>query len=161
MLHRFKNTVPDWVVSAGCRVEGEFSGHTERIWAPGSHVVDVTERLIGFPGIGAKKSVMAVEILQRHLGVELEGRECGQVAYDVQVRRVFLRSGLVEEDTREAIEEAAALACPEAPATLDLAAWLIGRQTCRPRAPRCSECRLGTACPQLTSIQVEGVGHRG
>ena len=49
---------------------------------------------------------MATEILMRHFGAELEGRECGQVAYDVQIRRVFLRAGLVEDDSLEEIEAA-------------------------------------------------------
>ena len=85
-----------------------------------AHVVEVVERLSAFDGIGRKKAVMAVEILTRHFGVELEGREYGQVAYDVQVRRVFLRTGLVDEDRSEAIERAAAELCPRRP----------GRSTC-------------------------------
>ena len=93
---------------------------------------------------------MAVEILTRHFGVELLGRECGQVAYDVQVRRVFLRSGIVDVDSVEAIERAAAEACPEAPGTLDLAAWLVGRDWCRPKRPLCDECRLGAVCARRT-----------
>ena len=103
---------------------------------------------------------MAVEILTRYFGVRLEGRECGQVAYDVQVRRVFLRSGLVERDSREAIEEAAALACPEAPGTLDLPAWLVGRETCRPKRPQCDTCRLAEVCPRLVGLNPDGVGVR-
>ncbi|MCG2808364.1 MAG: endonuclease III, partial [Coriobacteriia bacterium] len=79
-------------------------------------------------------------------------------AYDVQVRRVFLRSGLVESDTPEAIEAAATLACPDSPGTLDLAAWLIGRQTCRPREPKCEECRLGWPCARRIWLTPHGVG---
>jgi endonuclease III len=120
----------------------------------------VTERLSAFDGIGRKKAVMAVEILTRYFGMELAGRECGQVAYDVQVRRVFLRAGLVDRDSVGEIEAAAAAACPEAPGTLDLAAWLIGRQTCRPRRPTCDECRLGAVCPRLVERNVTGVGAR-
>jgi uncharacterized HhH-GPD family protein len=158
MLHRFKETLPRWVCSAAQRLIDDYSGDAARIWLPGSHVLEVTERLTAFDGIGRKKSVMAVEILTRHFGVELSGRECGQVAYDVQVRRVFLRSGLVAEDTREAIEAAAAAACPGAPGTLDLPAWLVGRQSCRPKAPLCEGCRLGEVCPRLIDRQVVGVG---
>jgi endonuclease III len=138
----------------------EYEGDAERIWPTGAHVLDVTERLAAFDGIGRKKSVMTVEILTRHFGVDLAGRECGQVAYDVQVRRVFLRSGLVAEDTRQAIEAAATAACPQAPGTLDLPAWLVGRETCRPRVPLCDECRLGAVCPRLVQRQVVGVGAR-
>jgi len=158
MLHRFKNTVPRWVSSAARRLVDEYGGDAANIWAPGSHVLDVTERLSAFDGIGRKKAVMAVEILVRHFGARLEGRECGQVAYDVQVRRVFLRSGLVDRDAPQDIERAAASIYPEAPGTLDLAAWLIGRETCRPKVPLCDECRLGSVCPRRTWFSVEGVG---
>lgn len=160
MLHRFKNTLPRWVVSAARRLLDEYGGDAARIWPPGSHVLDVTERLSAFDGIGRKKAVMAVQILTRHFGVPLEGLECGQVAYDVQVRRVFLRSGLAEEDSPEAIEAAASAACPASPGTLDLAAWLIGRETCRPRAPRCDACRLGEVCPRRVWLDATGVGAR-
>ncbi|MDZ4177790.1 MAG: hypothetical protein U1E29_00945 [Coriobacteriia bacterium] len=160
MLHRFKNTLPKWVSSAGERIEREWGGDASAIWEPGTHVLEVTERLSAFDGIGRKKAVMAVEILVRHFGVELIGRECGQVAYDVQVRRVFLRAGLVDRDSVEEIEAAAAKACPKAPGTLDLAAWLIGRETCRPKRPACDACRLAKACPRLTDRNVTGVGAR-
>ncbi len=160
MLHRFKNTLPRWVSAAARMLLDEWDGDASRIWAPGSHVVEVTERLSAFSGIGRKKAVMATEILARHFGVPLQGLECGQVAYDVQVRRVFLRSGLACEDSVQAIEAAAQAACPESPGTLDLPAWLIGRETCRPKVPLCDVCRLGDVCPRLTWISVEGVATR-
>ena len=160
MLHRFKETLPRWICSAAERLLRDYEGDAARIWTPGTHVLDVVERLGEFDGIGRKKAVMATEILVRHLGAELEGRECGQVAYDVQVRRVFLRTGLVELDSREAIEAAAASICPDAPGTLDLPAWLVGRTTCRPRRPLCEECRLVATCPRRVWLSVEGVGAR-
>jgi uncharacterized HhH-GPD family protein len=158
MLHRFKETLPRWIGSAAERLLRDYGGDAACIWPAGSHVLEVTARLSEFDGIGRKKAVMTVEILSRHFGVELSGRECGQVAYDVQVRRVFLRSGLVAQDTREAVEAAAEAACPQAPGTLDLPAWLIGRETCRPRAPLCDRCRLAAVCPRLIDRHVVGVG---
>ncbi|MHB9004586.1 MAG: hypothetical protein ACYC6C_11075, partial [Coriobacteriia bacterium] len=101
--------------------------------------------------------VMAVQILTRHFGIRLRGTECGSVAYDVHVRRVFLRSGLAEEDSPQAMDAAAAAACPSSPGTLDLAAWLIGRQTCRPRSPRCGTCLLGDACARRLEHSPVGV----
>lgn len=160
MLHRFKETLPKWIVAAAVRLVDCYGGNAARIWPNGDHVLDVTERLLEFEGIGRKKAVMAVEILQRHFGIEMVGRECGEVAYDVHVRRVFLRTGLAAEDSQEAIQAAAARVCPDAPATLDLAAWLIGRDWCRPRAPLCNECRLSASCLRVTSITPEGVGAR-
>ena len=160
MLHRFKEKLPRWISSAGRRLAEEYGSDASRIWPAGDHVLDVTKRLSAFDGIGRKKAVMAVEILTRHFGVPLEGRECGQVAYDVQVRRVFLRSGLACVDSPAAIEAAAARACPGSPGTLDLAAWLIGRDSCRPRSPRCNECRVGAVCARRVWLVPEGVGVR-
>lgn len=157
MLHRFKNTVPEWVSEAAARLLRDWDGDASNMWADGSHVIQVTERLSAFSGIGRKKSVMAVQILMRHFGVRLQGTECGSVAYDIQVRRVFLRSGLAELDTPEAMEQAAAAACPQSPGTLDLPAWLVGRQTCRPKSPRCDECLLGEACSRRLWINPVGV----
>ena len=160
MLHRFKNTLPRWISSAGRTLVEEYDGDAARIWPEGAHVLEVTERLSAFLGIGRKKAVMATEILVRHFGVGLRGRECGRVAYDVQVRRVFLRSGLADEDTVEAIEAAAVAVCPQAPGTLDLAAWLVGRTWCRPNRPLCDACRLGGVCPRRVERNAEGVGAR-
>jgi uncharacterized HhH-GPD family protein len=160
MLHRFKETVPRWVVSAARRLLGEYEGDAANIWASGSSVSEVASRLGEFDGIGHKKAAMAVEILTRHFGVELTGREHSRVAYDVHVRRVFLRPGLATEDTRDRIERAAAEICPESPGTLDLAAWLIGRDSCSPRLPHCDECRIGESCPRLVDVNVDGVGAR-
>ncbi len=160
MLHRFKETVPRWIVSAARRLREEYAGDAARIWPTGAHVLDVTERLSAFDGIGRKKAVMATEILVRHFGVELQGRECGQVAYDVQVRRVFLRAGLIDIDSVEAVEAAAASVCPDSPGTLDLATWLVGRDWCRPRRPMCTDCRLGPTCPRRVWLTAEGVGVR-
>lgn len=158
MLHRFKETLPRWIVSAASRLAAEYDKDASCIWAPGSSVLGVIERLSAFDGIGRKKAVMATEILMRHFGVELEGRASGQVAYDIQVRRVFLRSGLVDQDTCAAVESVASRFSPDAPGLLDLPAWLIGRQTCRPKVPRCGECVLSEVCAQRTWLTPEGVG---
>lgn len=158
MLHRFKETLPRWIVSASTRLVDEYACDASRIWLPGSQVLDVVQRLGAFEGIGRKKAVMAAEILIRHFRVGLEGREHGTVAYDVQVRRVFLRSGLVDMDSRTAMESAATEFNPIAPGMLDLPAWLVGRQWCRPRNPRCAECRLGAVCPRLVERDAAGVG---
>lgn len=159
-LHRFVHTLPHWISSAAVRVLAEYDGDARRIWPDGAHVLEVTERLLAFDGIGEKKAAMALDLLARALKVPLTGIECGTVAYDVHVRRVFLRTGLVERDTLAAVNEAAAAACPEAPASLDLPTWLVGRQWCRPRRPECGLCRLGSVCPRLTHLSVEGVGAR-
>lgn len=159
-LHRFVHTLPGWIASAARRLLDEYVGRADAIWPDGSGVAEVTARLQRFDGIGPKKATMAAEILMRHFGVRLTGVEQGGVAYDVHVRRVFLRTGMAERDTPEAVADAARCACPEAPGRLDLAAWLVGRDWCRPTSPLCGECRLGPVCPQLVERRVTGVGSR-
>jgi uncharacterized HhH-GPD family protein len=159
-LHRFVRTLPDWITSAARRLLRDYGGSAANIWPAGADVLQVTDRLLAFDGIGQKKAAMTVSILTRHFGVPLVGAEHGGVAYDVHVRRVFLRAGLVEKDSPQAVQAAARTACPEAPGTLDLAAWLVGRTWCRPRDPACDACRLGASCPRRVERVVEGVGVR-
>lgn len=94
---------------------------------------------------------MAVNILCRDLGwltpkpAELKTID---VSYDIHVRRVFLRLGLVESDTLDEILQAARDLSPEYPGKLDLGAWYVGRTWCRPTRPYCVNCRLAMACPK-------------
>ena len=159
-LHRFVHTLPGWIVAAARRIVTEYAGDATTIWSAGTPLPIVVERLRAFAGIGPKKAAMAVEILVRHFGAQLTDVECGSVAYDVHVRRVFLRSGLVDEDTPAAVLAAARRACPQTPGVLDLATWLIGRDYCHPHKPRCDDCRLGAVCERLTGRSVSGVGSR-
>lgn len=159
-LHRFVNTVPGWIVAAARRIIDEYGGDAAGIWVAGTPLPVVVERLRSFDGIGPKKAVMASEILLRHFGAELTDVESGSVAYDVHVRRVFLRTGLVENDTPEAVRAAAAEVCPESPGVLDLASWLIGREYCHPHDPRCGVCRIGAVCLRRIERSAPGVGAR-
>jgi uncharacterized HhH-GPD family protein len=159
-LHRFKHTVAGWVSDAAARVLECYGGDASSIWGDAPTAVELMERLARFRGIGKKKAAMAVELLSRTFGVHVRELEGGTVAYDVQVRRVFLRSGLVDRDTRADVEFAAAAALPMSPGRLDLPTWLVGRQWCHPVGPRCEECRLAEVCPRLVARTVEGVGAR-
>ena len=159
-LHRFKHTAAGWIGDAAELLLRDWGGDASALWADRPSAVVLTERLSGFSGIGRKKAAMAVEILVRHFGVAIDGLECGSVAYDVHVRRVFLRTGLVDVDTPERVAAAAAEACPRAPGSLDLPTWLVGRQWCHPKGPLCRECRMGGVCPYLVDRNVEGVGAR-
>jgi uncharacterized HhH-GPD family protein len=159
-LHRFKRTLPGWVSDAAERVITCYGGRASRIWDDEPTAIELMERLAAFRGIGRKKAAMAVELLSRCMGVRVRDLEGGTVAYDTQVRRVFLRSGLVDRDTRSDVERAAAEVLPAGPGRLDLPAWLIGRRWCRPVGPLCDECRLADVCPRLIGRTVAGVGAR-
>lgn len=148
-LHRFVNLMPDWFVEAAQIVLGEYGGDAGRLWADQPTAVELRRRLEAFPGIGQKKAAMAVEILARDLGKPLRQLEGSDIAYDVHLRRVFLRTGLADHDDVGHMVAVARSLYPDRPGALDLPAWDIGRRWCRPTDPDCIACPLKDVCPRL------------
>lgn len=148
-LHRFVNTVPGWVVEAAGKVVAEYGGEAGAIWAGAPRAVEVTRRLRSFPGIGQKKASLAVLVLIRDLHRPIRGLEGSDIAYDVHLRRVFLRTGLARSDDRNEMVSAARRAHPEWPGALHRPAWYVGRRWCHSGLPRCAECVLSSCCPGL------------
>lgn len=149
MLQRFVNTIPPWVVAASKRVMAHYGGDAGRIWNDEPTADALAARLDAFPGIGQKKAAMAVEILERDLRVKIRNLHNTDIAYDVHVRRVFLRTGLADRDDVDHMVEAGRRLNPTRPGAIDFPMWLIGRQWCRPGVPLCSECPLIAVCPRL------------
>jgi uncharacterized HhH-GPD family protein len=147
MPHRFPTKAAGWVVSAASRLVDEFAGDASGLWADAPTAATLRRRFEAFEGIGQKKAAMAVEILATDFAVPIRELSGSDVAYDIHVRRVFLRSGLVGRDTVQAIVGAARLLNPSRPGALDVPAWMIGRNWCRPRQPRCGDCPIAWACP--------------
>ncbi|MDR7401777.1 MAG: hypothetical protein QN155_06090 [Armatimonadota bacterium] len=148
-LHRFVNTVSRWIVSACRRVVEDYGGDAAAIWTGAPPADELARRLRTFEGISQKKAAMAVMLLWRSLGVEVTRMERCDVAVDVHVRRVFLRTGLAGRDDPADIVQAARDLWPALPAALDLPAWTVGTRWCHPTCPECGACRLGTVCPRL------------
>lgn len=148
-IHRYTEIMPEAIVRAADRVCSHYDGDASKIWAVGSTVEDVDARLQTFHRIGPKKAAMAAELLMSHFGVDLGEPDGSNVAYDVHVRRVFLRTGLVEVDTPEAVRAAAKSLHPARPGLIDLPTWLVGRNYCRPTHPQCPECPIAADCPKL------------
>jgi uncharacterized HhH-GPD family protein len=149
MLQRFINTIPPWVASAGRRVVRDYGGDAGRIWGDEPTADELEGRLEAFDGIGQKKAAMAVEILERDLKVAIRDLQGTDIAFDVHVRRVFLRTGLAERDDRDHMIDRGRRLHPPRPGAIDLPMWLIGRRWCRPGVPLCSECPLFDVCPRL------------
>lgn len=148
-LHRWVTVTPDRVVAAAARVIADYQADASSIWSDRPSAQDLRERLERFEGIGQKKSAMAVELLEREIHVPLRQLTGSDVAVDVHVRRVFLRTGLADRDDVEHIVAAARSAHPERPGELDYPAWEIGRTWCRPTHPDCDGCPIGVSCPRL------------
>lgn len=146
MLHRFYSTVGVWVAGAARRTVTQFGGDAAQIWADRPRAVELQRRLREFDGIGQKKAALMVEILVRDLGVGVSAMSGSDVAYDVHLRRVFLRTGLAARDDQDHMVEVARSLHPSRPGELDLPAWDVGRKWCHARAPVCQSCPLGGVC---------------
>lgn len=136
------------VGAAGIVLE-RYGGDTSRIWNDTPSAAELRARFDAFPGIGQKKSAMAVEILERDMRVPLDDLTGSDIAYDVHVRRVFLRTGLVDRDEVGDMVDAARSLRPERPGELDNPAWDIGRRWCHPGVPDCPSCPLLQECPRF------------
>lgn len=147
-LHRFVDTLPGWIVAAAAKVVNEYGGDAAAIWSGSPTATEVFRRLDAFPGIGQKKAAMAVEMLERNLGVPIGDMHDSDIAYDVHVRRVFLRTGLAQRDDLDHMVEVARQAHPDRPGEIDLPAWLVGRQWCHAGIPDCPACELRHVCPK-------------
>jgi uncharacterized HhH-GPD family protein len=147
MPFRFPATGAIWIIEAAKRVVAQYGGDARSIWSDSPSAIELQRRLQEFDGIGQKKAAMTVEILVRDFECEILDLSGSDVAVDVHTRRVFTRLGLVDRDDTRTIVDAARRAHPKRPGELDVPAWIIGRQWCRPRNPACGSCPLSWVCP--------------
>ena len=147
-LHRYVEKIPTWIVRAARRVVDRYGGDASTIWSDNPTADRLQQRFDDFAGVGQKKAAMAVEILERDLGVPVRNLERSDIAYDIHIRRVFLRTRLAGRDDRDHMIAAARQLHPVRPGALDLPMWLIGRGWCRPGIPNCAYCPLTEVCPK-------------
>lgn len=147
-IHRFPNQTTGFVVDGARRVLDDYDGDATAVWAGRPTARELQARLVAFKGVSQKKAAMAVEILYAQLGVDISEMEGSDIAFDVHVRRVMLRTGLAERDHMAHMVERARQLHPERPGALDLPMWEIGRTWCHKREPRCELCVISSECPR-------------
>jgi len=152
-LHRYWKTMAKRVKSACKLVDEKYDGNAENIWNDNPRSDDLHRRFEEFDGIGQKKASMATNILVRDLGADVKDKKWIDVSYDIHVRRVFLRTELVEKDDQQLIIQTARALNPEYPGKLDLPCWLIGRNWCHPNNPDCTNCPITSVCPKMTTYR--------
>ena len=147
-LHRFPEEMGKNLYAAIKHIKDEYGGNASRIWTGKPSSADVVYRFLQFRGIGPKIATMGANILARDFKIPFSDYYSIDVSVDVHVRRVFQRLGLITENAsiEEVIYRARALN-PEFPGMLDLPAWEIGRNWCRPKHARCDECFMNKSCP--------------
>jgi len=159
-LHRYVNKLPVWTREAARKVVGEYDGKTENIWKNIISAREIMARLDGFLGIGQKKATMGTRIIKDEYGLKLKYWEDIDISVDVMIRRVFLRTDLVDHDDFEEVKEIARKLSPNFPGKLDYPTWVIGRNWCLQSKPLCDggydedtdketePCPLFKACPK-------------
>ena len=117
-LHRYVEKVADWIVHAARHIVKLHNGQTESLWNDRPTAVTLQDRLQKFPGIGQKKAAMAVELLEKYFRVPIIGMHGSDIAYDRHIRRVLLRTCLVERDNLQHMLEITRAAYPQRPGAL-------------------------------------------
>ena len=123
----------------------DYNNEAKKIWENQQASV-IVKRLEEFKGISHKKASLGTLILIRDLGVDIEDKQNIDIAYDVHIRRIFLRMGLVEKDTQENIINKAKQINPRFPGELTTSFWAIGRKYCFANNPSCEACPLNHYC---------------
>lgn len=151
-LHRYPRKMAEYIFFAITKIEKEYGLKAENIWKNDLDAEHVVAKLEEFKGISHKKAALGTLLLVRDFGVTLNNLSCIDIAYDVHVRRIFLRMGLVDTDNIKNVTSSARKICNEFPGSLTLPFWVVGREYCRPTIPNCEECYLSQFCMKKTEL---------
>jgi endonuclease III len=151
-LHRFPQVMGRNAFLAIQRIGNDYAGRASKIWIGSPSSATLVRRFLEFDGIGPKIATMAANILVREFKVSVSDRVSIDVSPDVHVKRVFKRLGLIRPaaSNEELIYRARELN-PLFPGVVDLPAWEIGRNWCRPDSPLCADCYMSSVCPSARS----------
>lgn len=144
-LHRYPSRMANYIYNAMNDIVTKYNSKAENIWE-NKTAEEIVKSLEKFKGISHKKASLGTLILVRDLEIDILDKKNIDIAYDIHIRRVFLRLGLVDEDVQEKILEKARKIYPEFPGRLTTAFWTIGREFCRPTEPACLICPLYECC---------------
>jgi endonuclease-3 len=101
------------------------------------------EELTALPGIGRKSA----NVIMREAGLKAEG-----IIVDLHVVRVAPRLGIAKGTDPKKIEQQLMDALPQKVwGEAGMAISFLGREICRPKNPKCSECVMNTVCEYYKS----------
>ena len=147
-LHRFPDKMSQYIHAALRHIADKYEGKAENIWDARPSSAGLVYRFLEFEGMGPKIATMAANILVREFKVPVRDHFSIDISPDRHVRRVFQRLGLIpKQASNEQIIYRARDLNPEYPGLVDLPAFQIGREWCRPTTPLCSKCFMEDICP--------------
>ena len=134
------------------KIVEEYNGDASNIWNDNPSSATVVSRFLDFDGMGIKISTMATNLLSRDFKIPLSDYYSIDISPDAHVKRVFKRMGLIKEKDIQNIDKIVYKARsinPEFPGILDLTCWKLGKNTCRPKNPKCNSCIFEAECPKI------------
>lgn len=151
-LHRYPSNIAKYIISAAELLISKYQSDASNIWAGDASAADIVLRLEEFKGISHKKAALGSLLLVRDLGIDIKDKENINIAYDIHIRRICLRTGFCTKDTIADVIMAGKRIWPEFPGRLTSSFWAIGRDICRPSNPLCKECPLDEVCEHKTAL---------
>lgn len=147
-LHRYPNRMATYIYEAMLKILKEYNGDASGIWNNESADV-IINRFEEFKGISHKKANLGTLLLIRDLEKKISNKNAIDIAYDVHIRRIFLRIGLIEKDTENNVLQSARRINKNFPGELTTSFWTIGRKYCHASIPICEACPLNKYCKKI------------
>jgi len=129
-IRNFGNKIK-WLLELSARVKED------------KNIPTTLEGLTELPGIGRKSA----NVIMREVGLKAEG-----IIVDLHVVRVAPRLGIAQgTDPKKLEKQMMELLAPEDWGQAGMAISFLGRETCRPTNPICSECVMSSVCDYFKS----------
>ena len=151
-LHRYPSRMALYIFNAMKDVINLYDGDASNIWK-NKTAKEIVENLEKFKGISHKKASLGTLLLVRDLEIEISDKNNIDIAYDVHIKRIFSRVGLVVDENEEKVLRAARELNPEFPGELTTAFWSIGREYCDAINPKCLLCPINNFCEKNEYIE--------
>ncbi len=151
-LHRFPSKMAQYIYLAIKDVVEKYEGDASNIWV-NKTAKEIVTKLEQFKGISHKKASLGTLLLVRDMNLKIVDMENIDIAYDVHIKRIFKRVGLVEEENEENVLLAARKLNPIFPGKLTTFFWAIGRDYCYATEPKCKSCPLGYECKENITVK--------
>lgn len=149
-LHYYNKVMATNFYKAVQKIHTDYQNDASQIWANNPSSAAVVRRFLLFDGVGPKIGTMAANILARDFKIPMSDYYSIDISVDRQVRKVFQRLGFIKKGSNDYnIIYFAREHNPDYPGIFDNPCWLIGKNWCKQRNPKCDECRMTETCPKL------------
>ncbi len=145
-LHRFPSSIGEYIFKAAEKLNESYDKKASLIWGEDSSAGNILVKLKEFKGIGHKKASLGLSLLIREFDEPITEKSRIDIAYDLHIRRIFIRSGLTKKDTENEIVKKAQEINHQYPGELTSFFWHIGRNWCFASKPNCIGCPLTDYC---------------